>query len=100
MVAGLFLVERTDQGVNNDRNRVRTVIVHDDDGQTNAQIIQSVIDALNVVTPRGDGFSAGEPVYPDFYFDAVVQIAAAPEGPMATIDDLLAFAPEVVSVRT
>lgn len=97
MVAGLFLVERTTQGVNDDRNRVRAVIVHDDDAQTDAQKIQSVIDALNVAQPVETG---GEPIYPDLYFDTVTQIGASPAGPLATIDDFLAYAPEVVSVRT
>lgn len=97
MVAGLFLVTRTSQGVNDDRNRVREVVLHEDDGQTDAQIITQAILGLNTSQPVETG---AEPVYPAGYFDTVIQIAAAPEGPMATIDDYIAYAPEVVSVKT
>ncbi len=97
MVAGLFLVTRTSQGVNDDRNRVREVILHEDDGQTDAQIITQAILGLNTSQPVE---TDAEAVYPAGYFDTVIQIAAAPEGPMATIDDYIAYAPEVVSVKT
>ena len=100
MVAGLFLVSRTAQGVNDDRNRVRQVVVHDDDGQTDAEIITAVIATLNTDTPVAGGFSDGEPVFPAGYFDTVIQIAAAPEGPLATILDLFAFPPSVNEVLT
>ncbi len=97
MVAGLFLVTRTSQGVNDDRNRVREVILHEDDGQSDAQIITQAILGLNTSQPVE---TDAEAVYPAGYFDTVIQIAAAPEGPMATIDDYIAYAPEVVSVKT
>lgn len=100
MVAGLFLVERTAQGANDDRNRVRQVVVHEDDAQTDAQIIAAVIATLNSVTPVGDGFTAGEPVYPAGYFDTVTQIGASPAGPLATDGDLYAFPVSVASQTT
>lgn len=97
MVAGLFLVTRTAQGVSDDRNRVREVILNNDDGQTNAQHIQQAVDGLNTAQPVETGF---EPVYPDGYFDTVVQIGATPAGPLATDNDFIAYAPEVASVKT
>lgn len=98
MVAGLFLVERTSQGRSDDRNLVRSVVVNEDDAQTDAQIIQAVIDTLNTNTATGDGFSSGENVYPDGYFDTVTQIGASPAGPLAVDGELIAFTPEVIRV--
>lgn len=100
MVAGLFLVERTSQGRNSDRNQVRAVVVNDDDAQTDAQIIATAIATLNTGAPTGDTFAAGEDSYPAGYFDTVVQIGAAPAGPLATDGDLLAYPVEVFSART
>ena len=97
MVAGLFLVERTSQGRSDDRNRVRAVVVHEDDAQTNAQIIAAAIATLNTAQPVESG---AEAIYPTGYFDTVVQIGATPAGPLATDGDLLAYGPEVTSVRT
>lgn len=95
MVAGLFLVQRTVQGEADDRNRVRDVVVHEDDAQTDAQIIAAVIATLNTLASVGDGLPAhapaGENVYPDGYFDTVTQIGASPAGPLATDGDLFAF---------
>ena len=95
MVAGLFLVERTTQGDNDDRNKVRAAVVNDDDGNTDAQIIQTVVDGLNAAQPAG-----GEKQYPDGYFDTVTQIGASPQGVLATDNDFLAFPREVASERT
>ena len=97
MVAGLFLVTRTDQGVSSDRNLVREVIIHDDDGDTDAAIIAQCITQLNLLNAVETG---AEAVYPDFYFDTVIQIGATPEGPLGTINDMIAYAPEVVSNKT
>ena len=101
MAAGLFLVTRTDQGVSSDKNLVREVIIHDDDGDTDAVIIAQAITQLNLLFPveSKDG-AIVEAVYPAFYFDTVIQIAAAPEGPLATINDMIAYAPEVGSNKT
>ena len=98
MVAGLFLVTRTLQGVNDDRNQVREVIVHEDDGETDAAIIATAVVGLNASHAVE---TDAEDVYPEVgYFDTVIQIAAAPEGPLATIDDYIAYAPEVSSIKT
>lgn len=97
MAAGLFLVTRTVQGVNNDHNRVREVIINDDDALTDAQIITQAIAGLNTAQPVESG---SEPVYPAGYFDTVVQIGATPAGPLATDNDFIAYAPEVASIKT
>ena len=94
MVAGLFLVTRTTQGVDDDRNRVREVIIHADDASTNAQIIQSAVDGLNTAQPVTSG---GEPIYETGYFDTVVQIGAAPAGILVTLTDFIAYPPVVAS---
>lgn len=95
MVAGIFLVTRTDQGVTDDRNQIREVIVHEDDAQTNAQIIAAVIATLNVANPVETGAPA---VYPAGYFDTVVQIGASPVAALDTDGNLLAYTPNVVAV--
>ena len=97
MVAAVYLVERTDQGKNDDRNRVRSVIVHEDDVQTDAQIIAAVTASLNRASPTGDGASD---VYPDGYFDTVTKIGAAPAGPLVTDGHLIAFPSEVLRVES
>jgi hypothetical protein len=99
MVAGLFLVERTTQGVSEDKNQVRQVIVHEDDAQTNAQIITAVIASLNAAIPAGDP-SGSQNVYPAGYFDTVTQIGAAPAGPLATDGDFYAYPPQVAALNT
>lgn len=98
MVAGIFLVERTSQGRSDDRNLVRQVVVHEDDAQSDAAIIAAVIATLNTATPTGDGFSAGENVYPAGYFDTVTQIGASPVGNLDTDGNLLAWAQSVTEV--
>lgn len=98
MVAAVYLVTRTTQGRNDDRNRVRHVIAHEDDAQTDAQIIAAVIATLNANTSTGDGFSSGENVYPDGYFDTVTQIGASPAGPVATDGDVIAYPEDVLTV--
>ncbi len=97
MVAGVFLVTRTDQGVSSDKNQVREVILHEDDGETDAEIIIQAIAGLNTSHAVETGAAA---VYPAGYFDTVIQIAASPEGPLATINDYIAYTPEVSSDKT
>jgi hypothetical protein len=96
MAEALYLVRRTVQGVNNDRNRVREVLTNRDDGLTDAQRIQAVIDDLNTAQPVETG---AEPIYPDGYFDTV-QLVAVASGPLSTDGDFVAFAPRIVSVTT
>jgi hypothetical protein len=97
MAAGLFLVERTDQGDNSDRNGVRAIIVNDDDAQTDAQIIATAIATMNTTQAVESG---AEDQYPAGYFQTVVQVGATPAGPLATDGDLLVYKREVMSVRT
>jgi hypothetical protein len=100
MAEGLFLVRRTTQGVNDDRNRVREVLINEDDGQTDAQIITATIAALNAAQPvTSDG--QGDVIYPAGYFDTVVDIDdLVTSGPLRTDGDFIAFAPRVVAVET
>jgi len=97
MAEGLFLITRTQQGVNDDRNQVREVILHNDDGDTDAQHITQAIAGLNTSHAVESGASA---VYPAGYFDTVVQIGATPAGPLTTTHDYIAYAPEVSSIKT
>ncbi len=90
MAAAIFLVTRTIGGVNQDINQVREVIVHEDDGQTDAAIITALLANMNVVEEAGD--PAGDAnQYPDGYFDTVLQIGASPEGALGTDGDYLAY---------
>ena len=99
MVDAIFLVTRTVQGVNDDKNKVREVIFFNDDGDSDLLIAQNLVDILNTNTPRGDGLPAhapaGDNVYPDLYFDTVVQIGATPVAPLGTEFDYLAYGPAV-----
>lgn len=94
MVAGIFLVTRTDQGVSDDRNQVREVVIHNDDGDADALIIQNTVDALNTVNPVETGAANA---YPDGYFDTVVQIGASPVANLAAEFDFVAYAPTVAN---
>lgn len=96
MAAAIFLVTRTIGGVNQDINQVREVIVHNDDGDNDALIIQNLIDIMNTTEPAGDP-SGDRNQYPDFYFDTVEQIGATPVASINTEFDFIAFAPRVSS---
>ncbi len=101
MAEALYLVRRTSQGVNDDRNRVREVLINEDDGQTNAQIITATIAALNANEPVETG---AEDIYPAGYFDEVIDIddlsGTTDEDNLRTDGDFIAFGPEVTSVKT
>ncbi len=94
MAAAIFLVTRTVQGVNQDINGIREVIVHEDDGQSDAAIITALLANMNTVEPAGDP-SGDFDQYPVGYFDTVVQIGASPVADLSTDGDYLAFAPRV-----
>ena len=94
MAAAIFLVTRTVQGVNQDINQIREVIVHEDDGQSDADIITALLGNMNTVEPAGDP-SGDFDQYPVGYFDTVVQIGASPVADLSTDGDYLAFAPRV-----
>jgi len=94
MVAGIFLVTRTVQGVNQDINGVREVIVHEDDAHTNAAIITALLASMNAAEPAGDP-SGSQNQYPAGYFDTVVQIGASPVADLDVDGNFIAFAPKV-----
>ena len=94
MAAAIFLVTRTVQGVNQDINQVREVIMNNDDGDADVLIIQNLIDSMNAVEPAGDP-SGARNQYPDGYFDTVVQIGATPALNLGTEFDFLAYASHV-----
>ena len=97
MAAGIFLVTRTVQGVNQDRNGIREVVVHEDDAQTDAQIITALLASMNATEQAGD--PAGDFVqYPAGYFDTVVQIGATPVADLDTDGNYIAFAPRVAAL--
>lgn len=107
MVEALWLIRRTAQGVTDDRNRVRECLFNNDDGDSDAVKMQNLVDALNAATPTGDGLPAhdvaGENVYPDGYFDEVINIddlAGTGEDNLRTDQDFIAFGPEITSVKT
>lgn len=98
MAEALYLVRRTTQGVNDDRNRVREVIVNNDDGDSDATIIANVVALLNTAHPVESG---AEPVYPAGYFDTVNQISdLTTSGDLRTDGDFIAFPPRVAAVTT
>ena len=97
MAAAIFLVTRTVQGVNQDRNGIREVVVHEDDGQSDAAIIAALIASMNATEQAGD--PAGDfDQYPAGYFDTVVQIGATPVADLDTDGNYIAFAPRVASL--
>ena len=98
MAEALYLVTRTDQGVNDDRNLVREVIVNDDDGTTDANIIIATVALMNTAFPAESG---APDVYKEGYFDTVNELSdLVTTGVLRTDGDFLAFAPRVGSVTT
>ena len=97
MAAAIFLVTRTIQGVNQDKNQIREVIVHEDDGQSDAAIITALLANMNATEPAGDP-SGDQDQYPAGYFDTVVQIGATPVADLDTDGNYIAFAPRVASL--
>ena len=98
MAEALFLVTRTTQGVSEDRDRVREVIINDDDATTNANVIIATVAALNAAAPVETG---AEAKYPAGYFDTVIELSdLTTESTLRTDGDFIAFPPRVVSVTT
>lgn len=93
MAEALFLVTRTVQGVNQDKDQVREVIINSDDGSTAAETIQDAVDALNAAEPVEAG---AEPKYPTGYFDTVVALTAAVT--LGADLDFIAYPPRVAAV--
>ncbi len=100
MVEAVYLVERTSQGESDDRNRVRAVVVNNDDGDADAVVIANVITLLNAAQPVEDG---REPIYRAGYFDLVTEIgdlAGTGENNLRTDGDFIAFGAAKFDVRT
>ena len=99
MVAGIFLVTRTGQGVTNDRNQVREVVVHEDDAQTDAAIITALLASMNATEAAGglEGDTDFDQ-YPVGYFDTVVQIGATPVADLDTDGNYIAFTSRVAAL--
>ncbi len=101
MADAIFYVTRTDQGVSNDRGLIREMIIFNDDGDSDAVIIQNCVDALNLAHPVETSNSAtAEDAYPPLYFDTVIQMGTVPTGPLDTEFDFLAYAPAVLELET
>lgn len=98
MAAAVFLVSRTTQGVNQDINGVREVIVHEDDAQSDAAIITALLASMNATEQAGD--PAGDfDQYPAGYFDTVSKIGLTPTAELDVDGNYLAYAPQVASLN-
>lgn len=97
MAEALFLVERT-ASVNNDRDGIRAVVINNDDGDSDAEIITAAIAAVNAALPADA--DVPDDKLPAGYFDTVTQVDDLTSGPLATDQDFLCFKQEVTSVRT
>ncbi len=98
MAEALFLVTRTTQGVSEDRDRVREMILADDDGTTDADVITAAIAALNTASPVETG---AEAKYPAGYFDTVNELSdLVTDSVLRTDGDFIAFPPRVASLET
>ena len=76
---------------------MREVIVHEDDGQSDAAIITALLASMNATEPAGDP-SGSQDQYPVGYFDTVVQVGATPVADLDTDGNYIAFAPRVASL--
>ena len=97
MVEQLFLVERTDRPDNDVRDGIKTVIINNDDADTDAQIITAAILAVNTALPVD---ADAEAKIPAGYFDTVSPLTPLSAGPLATDLDILVHKAEVASTRT
>ena len=98
MAEALFLLTRTDQGVNDDKNLVREMIMNDDDATTDANLIIAAVALLNAAHAVETGAPA---VYTAGYFDTVNEISdLVTNGILRTDGDFIAFAPRVAAVTT
>ena len=100
MAEGLFLLRRTSHAVSDDRNQVRSMLINNDDGDSDAVMIQAAVDALNANEPVETG---AEKVYPDGYFDEVIDIddlSGTTEDNLRTDQDFITFGAEIAQVKT
>ena len=93
MAEGLYLVQRTGAVDANDIDGVRNVVMNNDDGDTDADIITAAIAALNT--------AAGVSKFPAGYFDTVNEISdLVTAGDLRTDQDFIAFGGPVYENRT
>ena len=93
MAEALFLVTRTDQGVNDDRNLVREVILADDDATTDADVIIAAVAVMNAAFPAETG---APDTYKAGYFDTVNELSDLVTSSILRTDgNFIAFAPRV-----
>lgn len=100
MAEGLVYLTRTSQGVNDDRNRVRSMLMNTELTDSNAVIIADAVTLLNAAL--GAEADAAD-VYPAGYFDTVVDISdlsGTGETNLRSDLDFIAWAEEVATVKT
>jgi hypothetical protein len=92
MADAIYLVRRTNQGVNDDRNLVRDVLIFNDNGDNEATVIANTIVALNTANPVEAGV---DDVYPAGYFQSATAVGLTPSAFFTSEFDFLAFTPAV-----
>lgn len=91
MAEGLYLVERTGIQDMNDVDAIRAVLINNDDGDTDAEIITAAELAVNTA---GGNLPAG-------YFDTVNLVSdLVTTGDLRTAQDFIAFPAAVKELRT
>ena len=94
MAQALHIITRTVQGVNDDRNLVREVIMNLDNADSDAVNLVAAVTAMNLLAPVESG---AEAVYPAGYFDTITEFGLTPSGILGTDLDILAYAPRVAA---
>lgn len=98
MAEHLYLIRRTTH-MNDERNRVRDILINNDDGDSDAVKIQNAVDAMNTAQPR-DG---GSPTYPDGYFDFVLdvtELSGTGQDNLRTVGGFITWGPEIATRLT
>ena len=94
MAEALYLVERTTAVDGNDIDGVRSVLINNDDGDADADIIIAAVAALNAASGATGKFPAG-------YLDTVNEVSdLVTAGDLRTDQDFIAFPEKVVQVRS
>ncbi len=100
MAVGLVYLTRTTQGVNDDRNRIRSMIMNTELTDTDAVIIADAVTLLNAAL----GAEADAPApYPAGYFDTVIDVSdlsGTGETNLRSDLDFIAWAEEIATVKT
>jgi len=94
MAEALFLVERTTMLDGNDIDGVRSVIINDVEGTSDADVITATIAALNAASGATSKFPAG-------YFDTVNELSdLVTAGDLRADGDFIAFPEKAYQVRS